>query len=132
MQLASRLEGQAGVRRLSAQLAAWLKAPRLAEGSAKRECARWLRAWSFLRRKVAGRDSQVTAWTETLGRVIADLDLLNHDTERDFLRIGEKLATFIEAVSGISSAVRDLTNLISVEHGQLASQALTGAIVSWG
>jgi hypothetical protein len=40
---------------------------------------------------------------DRLDQVIADLDLLNRSTERDFLRIGGKLGEFIEGVSAISS-----------------------------
>lgn len=62
---------------------------------------------------------------ELLGQVIADLDLLNRDTEQDFMRIGGKLAEFMQAVSGISS---ELTALGNSEHGERASQALTHAL----
>ena len=55
-------------------------------------------------------------------QVIADLDQLNQDTERDFLRIGGKLADFMQTVSVISS---ELTALASTEHEQGVSEALT-------
>jgi len=61
----------------------------------------------------------------SLGQVIADLDLLNHDTEQDFLRIGGKLTEFMQAVSVISA---ELTALASSEQGQRASQALKQAL----
>ena len=40
---------------------------------------------------------------DSLGQVIADRDLLNHDTEQGFLSIGGKLAEFMQTVSLISS-----------------------------
>jgi methyl-accepting chemotaxis protein len=65
------------------------------------------------------------ASAKSLGQVIADLDLLNHDTEQGFLSIGGKLAEFMQTVSVISS---ELTTLANAEHGQQASQALTHAL----
>jgi len=65
------------------------------------------------------------ALAESLGQVIADLDLLNHDTEQGFLSIGGKLAEFMQTVSVISS---ELTGLADAEHGQRASQALRRAL----
>jgi hypothetical protein len=62
---------------------------------------------------------------ETLGRVVVDLDLLNHKTEQDFLRIGGKLAEFMEAVDSISTKLAALAN---PEQGQRASKALTDAL----
>ena len=59
---------------------------------------------------------------ESLGQVISELDLLNHDTEQGFLSIGGELAEFMQTVSVISS---DLAGLADAEHGQRASQALT-------
>jgi len=73
-------------------------------------------------------DSRAKTWTETLGRVISDLDLLNHDTEQYFLRIGGKLAEFIGAVNQISSELTTLATLISEEQGLRTSQALTSAL----
>jgi methyl-accepting chemotaxis protein len=73
-------------------------------------------------------DSQAKAWTEILERVIADLDLLNHNTEQDFLKIGEKLTEFIDAVNRISSELTTLATLISGEQGLRTSQALTRAL----
>jgi methyl-accepting chemotaxis protein len=64
----------------------------------------------------------------TLSRVIADLDHLNRNTEQDFLRIGGKLAEFIATVDLISSGLTSLTNVISLQHGPHASEALTGAL----
>jgi len=65
------------------------------------------------------------ASADSLGQVIEDLDLLNHDTEQGFLSIGGKLAEFMETVSLISS---ELTALANEEHGQRASEALTHAL----
>jgi hypothetical protein len=65
---------------------------------------------------------------ETLGRVVADLDLLNHKTEHDFLEIGSKLSEFIEIVNLISSSLTALMNLISGQQGQRASQSLAAAL----
>lgn len=73
-------------------------------------------------------DSRAKAWIETLRRVIADLDLLNRDTEQDFLRIGGKLAEFIEAVNLISSELTTLATLISGEQGLRTSEALASAL----
>jgi hypothetical protein len=78
--------------------------------------------------KAAVCDSQGSPWAGTLGQVIADLDHLNHHTEQDFLRIGEKLGEFIKAVNLISRDLRSLASLISGEHGLRASQALTSAL----
>ena len=88
MQLADQPEARSVVPPLGAQLSAWLK------GCAKRECET-LRAGAIVRWNRAGSDSQAKVWTETLGWVIADLDLLNDTTEQDFLSIGGKLAKFI-------------------------------------
>jgi chemotaxis regulatin CheY-phosphate phosphatase CheZ len=65
------------------------------------------------------------ASTQSLRQVIADLSLLNHDTEQGFMSIGGKLAEFMQAVSVISS---ELTTLANAEHGQQAAQALTHAL----
>src|ERR1035441_7910045 len=104
MRLADQPEPQAGVLPLWAQRHAWLR---------------------VAGRKAAASDSQAGDWTETLGQVIADLELLNRNTEQDFLRIGGKLAEFIEAVNLISS---ELAALANAEHGQRAAQALTCAL----
>jgi hypothetical protein len=60
--------------------------------------------------------------------VIGDLDLLNHNTEYEFLQIGSKLAEFLDAVNLISSDLASLASLISGEQGLRASEALTGAL----
>jgi len=65
---------------------------------------------------------------DTFGQVIADLDLLNQNTERDFLKIGGKLSEFIETVSLISSDLAFLANSVSGERGECASLALTAAL----
>jgi hypothetical protein len=110
VQLAHQLEARAGVRPLGARLPVWLRA-------ARNVGVRLLRVGAILRRRAAVRDLQTTAWTPSLRQVIADLDLLNHNTEQDFLRIGGKLAEFIEAVNLISSELTALANLISGSKG---------------
>ncbi len=75
-----------------------------------------------------GSDSHSRGWKETLGHLIAALDLLNHDTEQDFLSIGGKLGEFIEAVNLISSDVSVFANLISGSGAQRTSEALTSAL----
>ncbi len=51
-----------------------------------------------------------------LARVIADLDLLNRNTEADFLKIGGKLGEFIETVNLISGRLTALVEMISGAH----------------
>jgi methyl-accepting chemotaxis protein len=80
------------------------------------------------RRRAAGGDAEAATWAGKLEPVIADLDRLNHETEQDFLKIGEKLTEFIAAVRLISSELGVLTNLISGEHGLRAAEALTRAL----
>ena len=63
-----------------------------------------------------------------LAQVIADLDHLNLNTEQDFLRIGDKLGEFVEAVNLISCDLTSLADLISAEDGLRASQALSSAL----
>jgi hypothetical protein len=77
---------------------------------------------------IHGGDSLSRGWKQTLGQLIAVLDLLNHDTEQDFLSIGEKLGEFIAAVNLISSDVSVFANLISGERTQRTSEALTSAL----
>jgi HPt (histidine-containing phosphotransfer) domain-containing protein len=115
MQLADQLDGRAGVPP-APQLSAWLRTARSAS-------LRWFRAGAMGRRNTAGNATRGKAGTATLEQVIEDLDRLNHDTERDFLRIGGKLAEFIGAVNLISSDLTALADLISGEHGQRESQA---------
>src|SRR5271166_2826196 len=100
---------------------AWLRAVWNASG-------RWFRAGARGRRKTAPGASQPEAPVESLARVIADLELLNQNTEQDFLRIGGKLAEFIEAVDLISSQLTALTSSDTSEPGMRASQALTCAL----
>lgn len=73
-------------------------------------------------------DPQGKEYAAQLGQVIADLDLLNHNTEQDFLRIGGKLAESIEAVQLISSELTALADLASGEQGLRASQTLSSAL----
>ena len=61
-------------------------------------------------------------------RCLGNLDLLNHDTEQYFLKIGAKLAGFIDTVNLISSELGALEESISGEHGLRASHALTCAL----
>jgi hypothetical protein len=72
--------------------------------------------------------SAAQSWRETLEQVIGDLDLLNRNTEQDFLTIGGKLADFIEKVNLISSQLTVLATFNSQEQGLHASQALTCAL----
>jgi hypothetical protein len=84
----------------------------------------WLRArWRTRRGDWPGKDGAAA-----LGRVIADLDRLNGGTERDFLKIGEKLAGFMEAVKLVSSELAGLADQLLGEQGARASEALTGAL----
>ena len=80
------------------------------------------------RRQAAIDESAAKDWRETLDQVIADLDLLNRNTEQDFLTIGGKLAGFIEKVNQISSQLAVLATFSSQEQGLHASQALTNAL----
>jgi hypothetical protein len=73
-------------------------------------------------------DSHVRNSSVILEQVIAELDLLNHNTEQDFLRIGGKLGEFIETVNVISSRLAALVNMISGAHGLSTSQALESAL----
>ncbi len=73
-------------------------------------------------------DSHSGGWRETLGQLIEALDLLNHNTEQDFLSIGSKLGEFIEAIDLISSEVSVFANLISGEGALRTSEALTCAL----
>ena len=61
-------------------------------------------------------------------QVISELELLNSNTEQDFLRIGGKLGEFIGAVEQISSGLDALANRISGEQGPHVSNALTHAL----
>ena len=75
MQLADQPEAQAGVTPFWAHPSAWLRTA-LQVGAVGRE-------------KAAVIHSEGSLWDGKLGKVIADLDLLNHNTEQDFLSIGE-------------------------------------------
>src|ERR1039457_5711892 len=68
MQLAEQPEARAGVAPLRAQLGAWLRAGR-------NTSVRLLRAGALGRRRAGVSDAQSKAWRETLGQVVADLDL---------------------------------------------------------
>jgi hypothetical protein len=103
---------------MESQLPGWPKATR-------NESARLLPTSAIACGTASASASDANAWTEALGQVIADLDLLNHNTEQDFLRIGSKLAEYIGAVNLISS---DLTALADRQQGLHASQALTHSL----
>ena len=109
-----RPEALAGVPPVETRVSAWWRAARNATG--------------IFRRHAAIDRSAAKAWTETLEQVIADLDLLNRNTEQDFLTIGGKLADFIEKVNLISSQLAVLATFNSQEQGLRASQALTCAL----
>ena len=114
MQLADQPEAQAGVTPFWAHPSAWLRTA--------------LQVRAIGRGKAAVIDSEGNLWAGPLRQVIADLDHLNHNTEQDFLRIGDKLGEFIKAVNLISCDLKALGSLISGEHGVRASQALTSAL----
>ncbi len=114
MQLAEQPEVQPGVTPFWGRPSAWLRTA--------------LQVGAIGREKAGANDLEGNLWAGTLAQVIADLDHLNHNTEKDFLRIGEKLGEFIEAVNLISCDLRSLASLISGEHGLRASQALTSAL----
>jgi hypothetical protein len=107
-------EALARVPPVRARVSAWWRAARDATG--------------IFRRQANIADSAARAWTETLQQVIGDLDLLNRNTEQDFLTIGGKLADFIEKVNLISSQLAVLATFNSQEQGLRASQALTCAL----
>ena len=92
----------------------------------------WLRAagdWSAeLIRGNATVSPNSNTSIQILKEVIAHLDLLNHQTEQDFLHIGGKLTDFIAAVRQISCETTALSGLISGERGLRASAALTSAL----
>jgi len=99
---------------ISAKLfAAWSKGSRFP----------WLRA--IFRPTQIGSDSDAAEWVDTLGKVVDDLSLLNHNTEQYFLEIGGKLAEFIQTVKLISS---ELAVLSELESGAHAAQSLTRAL----
>ena len=93
----------------------------------------WLRAagnastrvLAMVERQLNASDSEATCWTDALGPVIDDLDLLNRNTEQDFLTIGGKLSEFIGAVNLISS---DLRALADSQNGLRAASALTNSL----
>lgn len=68
------------------------------------------------------------AESRKIRQVILELELLNSNTEQDFLSIGGKLGEFIGAVGQISSELDALANQISGEQGPRVSQALTHAL----
>lgn len=108
-------DAMARVPPIVARVSNWLRSARKAVGE-------------IFRRQAAIDKSAAQAWRETLEQVIADLDLLNRNTEQDFLTIGGKLAGFIEKVNLISSQLAVLATFNSQEQGLHASQALTCAL----
>jgi hypothetical protein len=116
---------------LATRLSGWLRAAQLARVTSHRALSRtMLRVGSLFGRTATATvsDSHSEDWAATFGPVVADLELLNHNTEQDFLQIGGKLAEFIEAVNLMSSELTTLVGLISGEHGLRVSQALTSAL----
>ena len=108
-------DAMARVPPIVARVSNWMRSARKAVGE-------------IFRRQAAIDKSAAQAWRETLEQVIADLDLLNRNTEQDFLTIGGKLAGFIEKVNLISSQLAVLATFNSQEQGLHASQALTCAL----
>ena len=107
--------------RMRPELFTWLQAVRNAGGT-------WLQAGTRGLRKGAESASESRVRVENLAQVIAESELLNQNTEQDFLRIGGKLAEFIEAVNLISSQLAALADLNSGEQAVRASQALTRSL----
>jgi hypothetical protein len=72
--------------------------------------------------------SPARLWAETLEEISNELVHLNRDTETEFLRVGAKVSEFINTVGLLSTDLTSLADLISGEHGQQASDALSGAL----
>jgi methyl-accepting chemotaxis protein len=108
---------QAGSAPLGRHISGWLKAARKVSG---RFPGRFHSSG-----KTRDKRSERQNWTDALRQVIADLELLNRNTEQDFLRIGGKLAEFIGEGSQISS---ELTALGDRHQGMSTSQALTHSL----
>ena len=64
-------------------------------------------------------------WGTAIDQVVADLESLNHSTERDFLAVGGQLMEFRSTARQIAADMAALTDLISGEQGSNASQVLT-------
>jgi hypothetical protein len=73
-------------------------------------------------------DYPTAAGVETLGGITTELESLNRDTEQEFLKIGSKVAEFIDTVNLMSSDLSLLAELASGEQGQRASDALNGVL----
>ncbi len=73
-------------------------------------------------------DSSALSWAGTLSGINTELELLNRDTELEFLKIGAKVSEFIDTVSRLSADLKALAEIVSGEQGQRASDALTGVL----
>ena len=117
MSIAGQPEARVGVAPVRARLSAWLRVPR----SAGMLGGLW--RWKTAANGPRGKD-----WAAALKTVIADLDRLNRATERDFLKIGEKLTGFTGTVKTISSELTGLADQLLGQQGLRASEALTGTL----
>ena len=86
----------------------------------RRAAFRWPTAFRW---RTDGGSAEIASLA-ALDRVIADLETLNHSTERDFLEVGGKLMEFRSAARRMASDLSAITELISGEHGRNASHAL--------
>ncbi len=86
-----------------------------------------MRLWEVCKNVInfVGRTQQTDARSQAFREVIADLNLLNRDTEQDFLKIGGKLTDFMEAAKLMSDELRALADLVSGDSGVRESEALT-------
>jgi len=73
------------------------------------------------RPEVPARESE---WVSAIQAMAAELEDLNHSTEKDFLSVGGKLMDFMSLARQISSDMAVLSELIAGEHGRSASAAL--------
>jgi methyl-accepting chemotaxis protein len=64
---------------------------------------------------------------EELDRAISELDLLNKETEHDFLKLGGKLSEFMEESAAISSRLTSLVKMIAGEDGLNTARSLQAA-----
>jgi len=80
-----------------------------------------------VRRRVFGR-ADGNQWKSAAGKIIQDLDGLNRSTERDFLKVGEKLLEFRSTARQIASDMAAVSEFVSGEQGRSASLALAGVL----
>ena len=73
-------------------------------------------------------ESQAEHWAETLTAVCQELECLNRDTEKEFLKTGQSVSEFIETVDLLSSELAGLGGMISGELGRQAAEALNEAL----